>query len=36
MLWASRKKMTAKTTINRNVPIPNRGNFGPAMPVRFE
>ncbi len=36
MLWASRKKMTAKATINRNLPIPNQGDFGPAGPVVFE
>jgi len=24
MLWASRKKRSAKTTINRNFPVPNQ------------
>jgi hypothetical protein len=31
MLWPSRKKMTAKTTTNRNCPIPNEGGFGPDV-----
>ena len=31
MPWASKKKMTAKTTINRNFPIPNEGGSRPAQ-----
>jgi hypothetical protein len=30
MLWASRKKMNAKTTINRKFPIPNEGGLSPS------
>jgi hypothetical protein len=29
MLWASRKKTNAKTTINRKFPIPNEGGLSP-------
>src|ERR1039458_4928035 len=35
MLWPSRKKMTAKKTINRNCLIPNEGGFRPAGSVVF-
>jgi hypothetical protein len=35
MLWPSKKKMTAKTTINRSLPIPNQAEFRPAGAVVF-
>ena len=35
MVWPSRKKMTAKKTINKNCPIPNEGGFRPAGSVVF-
>src|ERR1039457_4805337 len=36
MLWPSRKRMTAKTTINTKLPIPNRGGFRPPGTIEFE
>ena len=35
MLWPSKKRMTAKRTINRNLPIPNQAEFRPAGAVVF-
>src|ERR1039458_5289523 len=35
MPWPSRKRMTAKTTTNRNCPIPNEGGSPPAEAVVF-
>jgi hypothetical protein len=31
MLWPSRKKRIAKTTISRNCPIPNEGGLPPVF-----
>ena len=33
MLWASRKKRTAKTTTNRNFPIPNQMDLRSSGPI---
>ena len=35
MLWPSRKKMTAKKTINRNCLAPNEAGFRPVGSVVF-
>jgi hypothetical protein len=36
MLWASRKKTNAKTTVNRKFPIPNEGGLSPSGPAVSE